>query len=103
MTIGAKPSGDNHGLGHNPTHLAHVDVGGIEPDVGEGLVIEASSTQDSYVSIDLSADAGDRRARDALVAAQGLHEVIDFSSRRARDVGSHNPCPKRSIDSTPGF
>ncbi len=57
MAIGAKPSGDNHGLGHNPTHLAYVDVGRIEPDADEGLVIEASSTQDSYISIDLSADA----------------------------------------------
>jgi hypothetical protein len=60
VPIGSESGGDHHGLGDNLMMFADMQVGGIQPDVDERLMIQATFPQYSHVGVDLFADTRHR-------------------------------------------
>ena len=65
MPVGTQPGGDHDRFRYDVAVLADMDVGGVEPDVDERLMIEPAGAQHGDVGVDLGADPRHRRLRDA--------------------------------------
>jgi putative intracellular protease/amidase len=77
---------------------ATMNVGGVQPDVDERLMIQPAGAEHVDVGVDLGADPRHRRLRDPAVATERFHQVVDLPGRGAGDVGGHDHRPQRPID-----
>ena len=87
---------------HPPAH-PHVQVRGVDEDVGEPGAVQAAGQELVHALVDVLADPRDRRARDAGLVAQGPHEVVDLAGGdpldpRGADHGASGPCPPAGGD-----
>jgi hypothetical protein len=67
----------DHPFGVGPDFLAHLVVGGVEPDVGD-LRIDRSLPEGEHALVEALADAADLGLGDP-VDAQGTHEVVHLA------------------------
>src|SRR3954452_14842185 len=77
--------GDYSGNRHHPSALAHLEVGGVEPEIGP-LAGDQAVEEALHPFVDLLAQARDLALRDA-AQAHGLDEVVDLARRDALDPG----------------
>ena len=98
MPVSTQSGGDHDRFGHDVAVLADMDVGGVEPDVDERLMIQPAGAQHGDVGVDLGADPRHRRLRDPAVAAERLDEIVDLPGGGAGDVGGHDHRPQRLVD-----
>jgi hypothetical protein len=85
MPVGTQPGGDHDRFGDHLMVLPDVDVGGVEPDVDERLMIQPAVPQHGHVDIDLRTDPRHRRLRDPRITAEGFDEVVDLAGGGAGD------------------
>jgi hypothetical protein len=103
VTLRGDPGGDDDGLGHDRGALVRLDVGGVEEDIGEAHMVEASFAEGAHDRIELLADAADLALLHARIDAQGDDEVIDLARRDTVDIGLHDHRPQCPVDATAGF
>ena len=98
MAVGSHPRGDDDSLGNDVVVVSHVQVGGIEVEVREGVVVEAAVLEGAHVLVEACADARDLRAGDARGDAEGLHELVDGAGGDPVHVGLHHDGIERLVD-----
>ena len=71
VAVCTHPGGDDDGLGDDVVVVSHMQVGGIEVDVREAVVVETAILEGAHVLVEACADARDLRAGDARGDAEG--------------------------------
>ena len=100
MAVTAHTGGDHHRPGHDLAVLTDVDVGGVQPHIGEWLVVQPPAAEHRHVVVDGFADPRHRRLADAGVTAERLDQVIDLPGGGAGDVGAHDHRPQGLVDAS---
>jgi hypothetical protein len=80
-----------------------LDVGGIDEDVGELDVVQATLSELRHGPIELGADAGDLALGHPGVDAQGSDQVVDLAGGDPMHEGLHDHRPQGPVDAPPGF
>jgi hypothetical protein len=86
--------GDHQRLGVDVTAVPHLQVLGVEPEVGE-LALQGSGPEGLDLVVELPADAGDLVLRH--VDAQLGDQMVDLPGRDAVDVGLHDHAEERLL------
>jgi hypothetical protein len=81
--LGVRSHGDYCRDGHDPAALAHLQVGGVQPDIGP-FPVQRSVQELADPLVDVLAELRDGALRDA-TEAHGLHELIHPAGRDAAD------------------
>jgi len=102
-TGGRDPGRHHHRLGHHlpQAGLAHMQVGRVEVDVGEAGVPERTSPERTHHLIESGANPRHLGLGDPGIDTQGLHQVIDRTSRNPMHVGLHHHRVQGLIDPPP--
>ena len=66
---------------------SHVQVGGVDEQVGEPGAVQAAGQELVHALVDLLADPRDRGPGDPRLVAQGLDEVVDLAGGDPLDSG----------------
>jgi len=74
VAVSSDPSGHRRRLGDA---VAHVQIGGVEIDVGELDVVQAPGAERLHALVEARADTRHLRLRDAGLRAQSSHQIID--------------------------
>ena len=98
MPVSSQSDGDHDRFRDDLAVLADMNVGRVEPDVDERLMIQPACPQHMHVGVDLGADPRHRRLRDPRLTTQRLHQVVDLPRRGAGDVRGHDHRPQRFVD-----
>ena len=77
--------GDDHRHRDDPPVLAHLQVGGIDPEVGI-VALDRPVQERLHPFVDLGAEPADLALRDAAMPS-ALHQVVDRAGRDALNVG----------------
>ncbi len=103
VTLGGDPGGDDDGLGHDRAAVVGLDIGGVEEEVREADMVEASLAEGAHDRIELGADPRHFALADPGLDAQGGDEVIDLARADPVDVGLHDDRPQCPVDAPAGF
>ncbi len=95
--------GDDHGLGGHLVVLTDVQVGGVEPDVGELGVVQPSLLEGRHHLVQALADAADLGFGDPGLGPQGPHQLVDGSGGDPVDVGLHDHGVEGLVDAPAGL
>ena len=98
MAVSTQSGGDHDRFRHDLALLADMDVGGVQPDVHERLMIQSARPQHVHIGVDLGADPRHRRLADPTVAAECFEQIVDFAGGGAGDVRGHDHRPQRLVD-----
>ena len=75
-----------------------MQVGGIEPDVGEPAVVEPAPPKGPDRLVETGTDAADLGFGDPRLRTHGLDEVVDGPGRDPVDVGLHDDGVEGLVD-----
>ncbi len=103
VPVGADPRGDDDGLGGDVMVVAHVQVGGVQEDVGELLVVEPARPKGPDHLVEARTDAADLGFLDPGADAQGGDELVDTARRDPADIGLHHHGVEGLVDPAPGL
>jgi hypothetical protein len=98
VPVGGYPGGDDHRLGDHPPVDSGLAVGGVEEDVGKGMLGQAAVAEGGHFLIQVGADPGDLGLGDAGVGAQRAHQVVDLARGDAVQIGLHHHGEQRLVD-----
>ena len=76
---------DDHRHADDAAVLAHLDAGGVEPDIGP-VALQRAVEEGGDLAVDFGAQAADLAFRDA-GHAHGLDQIVDRPCRDALDIG----------------
>lgn len=77
VPIGADPRRDDHGLGGHVVVVADMQIGGVQEDVGELLVVKPPRPKRPDHLVETRADAADLGLFDPGPDAEGADELVD--------------------------
>ena len=103
MPVGPDARGDDDGLGGHVVVVADVEVGGVQEDVGELLVIEPAGPKGPDHLVETRTDAADLGLLDPAPDAEGAHQLVDRAGGDPAHVGLHDHRVEGLVDATAGF
>ena len=83
--LGVGGDGDYRRHADDPATLAHLQIGGVQPDIGP-FAGERTVQELADPLVDILAQLRDRALRDA-AQPHGLHQIVDASGRNTADPG----------------
>ena len=102
LSVSVGPAGDDDGLGGDVVVVAHVQVGGVQEDVGELLVVEAAGPKGPDHLVETRTDAADLGLLDPGPDPEGPHQLVDRARRDPAHVGLHHDGIEGLVDTPAG-
>ena len=103
VPVGVHAGGDDDGLGGHVVVVADMEVGGVQEDVGELLVVETPGPKGPHHLVETSTDAADLGLLDPAADAQGSDELVDRAGGDPAHVGLHDHRVQRLVDAPAGL
>ena len=103
VPIGPDPRGDDDGLGGHVVVVADVEVGGVQEDVGELLVVEPTGPKGPHHLVETRADAADLGFLDPAADPERPDQLVDRAGGDPAHVGLHHHGVEGLVDASAGL